>query len=106
MTELRRKNLFHLKIINEQSMEMTSNSCNTGTSALSDMYALTLGHCALRRCAYISGNAQEPVLQLIYYTFHTLKICPNLLLTELPIYITTDNNFDYGIHSNVSVMFI
>ena len=34
-------------------------SCNTGTHTLPDMSALTLGD-----CAYISGNALVPVLQL------------------------------------------
>ena len=33
----------------------------------------------------ISGNAQMPVLQLVCYTSSTPKICPNLLLTALPI---------------------
>ena len=60
----------------------TNNSCNTGTSALPNMYALHP-----RASVDISGNAQVPVLQLICYTFGTLKICPNLLLTALPIYI-------------------
>ena len=36
-------------------------SCNTGTRALPDMYALALG-----RRAYISGNALVPVLQLLH----------------------------------------
>ena len=52
----------------------------TGMSALPDM------------SAHISGNAQVPVLQLICYTSGTLKICLNLLLTALPIYITRDSN--------------
>ena len=34
---------------------------------------------------------------VIHYTSGTLKICLNLLLTALPIYITRDSNFDYGI---------
>ena len=66
--------------------------CNTGTSALPDMYAQRV-----RVSADISGNAQVPVLQLLCYTSGTLKICSNLLLTTLPIYITTDGNFDYGV---------
>ena len=37
--------------------------------------------------ADISGNAQVPVLQPICYTFSTLRIYLNLLLTTLPIYI-------------------
>ena len=37
----------------------------------------------LRVNADISGNAQVPMLQLIWYTSGTLKICPNLLLTTL-----------------------
>ena len=72
--------------------KVTSNSCNTGTSALPDMYARRP-----RASANISGNALVPVLQLICYTSGTLKICPNLLLNALPIYITRDGNFDYGI---------
>ena len=60
----------------------TSNSCNTGKSA------------------DISDNARVPVLQLyilICYTFSTRKICPNVLLTALPIYIAKDSHCDYGI---------
>ena len=68
------------------------NSCNTGTSALPDMYAQRP-----RVSVDISGNARVPVLQLICYTSSTLKICPNLLLTALPIYIAKDNHCDYGI---------
>ena len=51
----------------------------------------------LRVSADISDNARVPVLQLICYTFGTLKICPNLLLTALPIYIAKDSHYDYGI---------
>ena len=69
-----------------------NNSCNTGTSALPDMYARRP-----RASADISGNAQVPVLQLIRYTSGTLKICPNLLLTALPIYIAKDSHCNYGI---------
>ena len=68
------------------------NSCNTGKSALPDVYARRP-----RASADISGSARVPELQLICYTPSTLKICPNLLLTALPIYITRDSNFDYGI---------
>ena len=68
------------------------NSCNTGTSALPDMYARHL-----RASADISGNAQVPVLQLICYTSGTLKICPNLLLIALPICIAKNSHCDYGI---------
>ena len=50
-----------------------------------------------RASADISGNARVPVLQLICYTSGAQKICPNLLLIALPIYITRDSNFDYGI---------
>ena len=70
----------------------TSNSCNTGMSALPDMYARRP-----RATADILGNARVPVLQLICYTSGTLKVCPNLLSTALPIYITRDSNFDNGI---------
>ena len=70
----------------------TCNSCNTGTSALPDMYARRP-----RASVDISGNARVPVLQLICYTYGTLKICPNLLLTALPIYIAKDSHCDYGI---------
>ena len=70
----------------------TSNSCNTGTSALPDMYARRP-----RASADISGNARVPVLQLICYTSGTLKICLNLLLTALSIYIAKDGHCDYGI---------
>ena len=37
-------------------LEVSHNSCNIGTGALPDMYALALGH-----HAYISGNALVPV---------------------------------------------
>ena len=48
-------------------LEVSHNSCNIGTSALLDMYALALGcwH-TLRHRAYISGNALVPMLQLLY----------------------------------------
>ena len=46
---------------------------------------------------YQALNAQVPVLQLICYTSDTLKICPNLLLIALAIYITKDSHCDYGI---------
>ena len=41
-------------------LEVLHNSCNIGTRALPDMYALALGH-----RAYISGNALVPMLQLL-----------------------------------------
>ena len=34
--------------------------------------------------AYISGKARTPMLQVIYITFSTLKIYPNLWFTALP----------------------
>ena len=37
------------------------------------------------------------MLQIICYTSGTLKICPKLLLTALPIYIAKDSHCDYGI---------
>ena len=43
-----------------QSAGVSHNSCNIGTRALPDMYALALGH-----RAYISGNALVPMLQLL-----------------------------------------
>ena len=80
----------------------TCNSCNTGMSALPDMYTP-----CLRVSADISGNARVPLLQLICYTSGTLKICPNLLLTALPIYIAKDSHCDYGhFNTNVSMTFI
>ena len=42
----------------------SSSSCNTGTSALPDMYAR-----ARMRVRTYQGNARVPVLQLIRYTF-------------------------------------
>ena len=41
-------------------LEVSHNSCNIGTRALPDMYALALGH-----HAYISGNALVPIVQLL-----------------------------------------
>ena len=86
----------------------TCNSCNTGISALPDMYARHPRACSAWVSADISGNALMPVLQLICYTSGTLKINPKLLFTTLPIYIRRDSNFDYGTYfqSNVSVTFI
>ena len=55
------------------------------------------GRATPRTSEDISGNARVPVLQLICYTSGTLKICPNLLLTALPIYIVKDSHCDYGI---------
>ena len=63
------------------------------------------GHTAPRaNCGHIrpctSSNmvvAQVPVLQLPCYTSGTLKICPNWLLTALPIYIAKDSHCDYGL---------
>ena len=76
-------------------IEATCNSCNTGNSALPDMYAWRPAS------ADISGNAQVPVLQLICYTSSTLKIYPNLFQT------TQDSHYDYGIfNTNVSMTFI
>ena len=51
----------------------------------------------LRVSADISGTARMSVLQLICYTSGTLKVCPNLLLTALPIYIAKDSHRDNGI---------
>jgi len=45
---------------NFRVQEVLHISCNTGTHALPDMSTLALG-C----CAYISGNALVPVLQLL-----------------------------------------
>ena len=76
----------------------TCNSCNTDMSALPDMYKWCPRACSTRGwIADISGNAQVPVLQLPCYTSGTLKICPNLLLTALPIYIAKDSHCDYSI---------
>ena len=50
-------------VLYQSSLTATSNSCNTGKSALPDMYA----RCP-RASADISGNARFPVLQLICYT--------------------------------------
>jgi len=49
-----------IRQILECCMEVLHNSCNIGTRALPDMYALALGH-----RAYISGNALMPMLQLL-----------------------------------------
>ena len=58
-----------------------------------------------RANADIFGNARVPVLQLICYTSSTLKICLNLLLTTMPVYIAKDNHCDYSI-LNISMTFI
>ena len=69
---------------------VTCNSCNMGERDLPDMYARGLRE-------YISGESQVPMLQVIYITSGTLKICPNLQAFALPIYITMSIRFDYGI---------
>ena len=49
--------------------------------------------------AYISGESRAPMLQVMCITSGTLKICPNLQVSALPIYITMSIRFDYGILS-------
>ena len=75
-------------------------SYNIGKSALPDIYVQRS-----RASAYISGKAQVPVLQLIFYTSGTLKICPNLMLTAQLAYIVTDADCDCGRYFNVFIMF-
>ena len=71
----------------DYSVLQACNSCNTGRSALPDMYARRP-----RASADISGKARVPVLQLICYTSGTLKSAQtNCLLLE------PDSDFDYGI---------
>ena len=41
--------------------------------------------------AKASGESQAPILQVICITSGTLKICPNLQVTALPIYVTTSS---------------
>ena len=41
--------------------------------------------------AYISGKSQAPMLQVTSITSGTLKICSNLQITALPIYITMNS---------------
>ena len=66
-------------------------SYNTGKSALPDIYA----RCP-RASAYISGKAREPVLELIYSTSGTLKICPSSIEIFRPLYIVAGAHCDYG----------
>ena len=47
--------------------------------------------------AYISGESRTPMLQVPCVTSGTLKICLNLQVFALPIYITMSIHFDYGI---------
>ena len=68
----------------------TCNSCNMGVRDLSDMYAQSPR-------AYILGESRVPMLQVICITSGTLKICPNLQAFALPIYITMNIRFNYGI---------
>ena len=72
-------------------IDIVCNSYNTGKSALPDIYA----RCP-RASAYISGKARVPVLQVIYSTSGTLKICPNLMLDAQPLYKVTDAGCDCG----------
>ena len=46
--------------------------------------------------AYISGKARVPMLQLICYTFGTLKSAQNLTSIFPSVYIVTDSNYDCG----------
>ena len=48
------------------------NSCNMGTRALPDMYALSPRACGPQ--AYISGKSRAPMLQVLWITSGTLKI--------------------------------
>ena len=57
---------------------------------LPDMYAQSLR-------AYISGESQVPILQVICITSSILKIGPNLLIAALPIYITMHSCCGYRI---------
>ena len=62
-------------------------------SNLLDMYAWGLrGHI----CTYISGKARVPVLQLICYTFGTLKSAQNLTSIFMSVYIVTDTDYNCG----------
>ena len=61
-----------------------------GVRDLPDMYARGPRACIL-------GKSQAPMLQVVCITSGTLKICPNLQVTALPIYITMSSRFDYGI---------
>ena len=66
-----------------------------GARDLPDMYTRSSRAAGLR--AYISGESQAPMLQVICITSGTLKICPNLQCSALPIHITMGIRFDYGI---------
>ena len=79
----------------------TCNSCNTGTSALPDMYV----RCP-RVSANISGKARVPVFQLICYTSSTPKICPNHLTTVLTLYIRAHSHYDWDLYLNIVMTFI
>ena len=73
------------------------NSCNMGMRDLHYMYARSL------RAA---GPRAEGLLQVICITSSTLKICPNLQVSALPIYVTMNIHFDYGILLDVPCLFI
>ena len=57
---------------------------------------MTKGVQCLRVSAYISDKAPVPVLQLICYTFGTLKIFPNLKWTARLVYIVTQRRRNRG----------
>ena len=75
-------------------MYLICNSCNAGTSSLPDMYARGPQAQGLR--AYISGKARVPVIQLICYTFGTLKSAQSLMTTARSIYILKGVRCDCG----------
>ena len=69
------------------------NSCNKGMGALPDIYAQHL-------------RVKVSVLQLIFYTSGTLKICYWLLCLLLFIYIPKDKILIWYFHSKISVTFL
>ena len=65
------------------------NNIITRTSALPDMYARNSRAIAPRAKGihtYISGKARVPVLQLVCYTFSTLKSAQDLMSIFLSVY--------------------
>ena len=87
-------------VLQQQILQYSNISiyCFTPNASLQVPIVANTGMSAcLRVSADISCGVRVPVLQLIYYNSSTLKVCLNLLSTALPIYITANGNFDYGV---------
>ena len=81
----------------------TCNSCNTGKSAVPDMYTVTRrpeGECKhIRQC-----TSTCVATNMLHFQYS--KNLPNLLLITLPIYIAKNSHYDYGILFHLFIQYI